>query len=202
MRQSYSDIALVQEWYRLAAEKGHPTAVCLLANTESWDFYDKKWMAVGVQLKIEECLYRSAQAYQFGASGYPKNPEMVKMLNTECDHISQLRNRLPYKITQQGSLNGVEVEACFQQYRQSLEAQFNNGHPEIGMQLFELFRGLDNDKAVSWLRRGAELNPVCAKQLADLYQDGSCGLPIDRESFYQWFLHSRDLEKHQATEKK
>jgi hypothetical protein len=56
MRRSYEDVDLANKWYEIAAEKGHPEAVCLMANTESWDFYDKKWMAIGVQLKIEGCL--------------------------------------------------------------------------------------------------------------------------------------------------
>jgi TPR repeat protein len=140
--------------------------------------------------------------FDFGASGYPKDPEMTKKLNEECRHISQLRDKLPYDLKQKGSLNGIEVETKFEQYCQILESQFVNGHPETGMQLFELYKDLDNDKAMFWLRRGAESNPACAIQLANFYQAGSHGLPADKDAFYRWFLHSRKLEKSQAKSSK
>jgi TPR repeat protein len=199
IKMSYRDAALANEWYLKAAEHGHPEAVSLLANTEGWEFMNKKWMDIGINLKIESCLYRAAQAYNFGIGGFPKNPEMTKQLYAECDRIRILRMKLPYPEDKDSSLNGLEVENHFNAYRLKLESKFSPTHPEVAILISELYGGLDQDLSLQWLRRGAELDPACAHRLADAYQRGDYGLPEDQDAFYRWFTHARELENRKRT---
>jgi TPR repeat protein len=195
IKMSYRDFDLAKEWYLKAAEHGHPKAIGILANTEGWVLWNRKWMDIGVKLKVESCLYRSAQAYDFGAGGYPKNSEMTKILYAECDRISLLRKKLPYTDEKRSSLNGIEVEEHFDAYRRNLESKFSSNNPRVALSISELYGGLDNNLSIQWLRRGADLDSACAYRLADFYQRGACGLPEDKDAFYRWFLHARELEK-------
>lgn len=182
-------------WYLKAAERGCPHSINRLAGSNNFGSWNLQWLARGVELKIEDCLNRTAQGYRFGVSGFSKNPLKEMQLNRECEKISLLRRKLPMPWEKSDRLNGVEVEHQFDVYRKSLESEVQKGHSESALPLFQLMVGLDNSVAINWLKLGAEKDPACAIELANAFQDGKYGLPWSKDEFYRWFLHARELKK-------
>lgn len=186
------EVAEREKWLLRAAELGHPRALHSLGTR------DKQWRDRGVELKVMPCLLEAAQAYRFGWPGYQKDPGRSDALYKELERIHLQSRRLPMDLETVQAMNGVEIEAAFIKLRRDFEKALQRGDSKAGRSLFYLLEGLDDASALQYLTRSAEIDPDSADLLAACYQHGERGIQEDKEAFYKWFLHARELRRNKG----